>query len=75
MERVSVLGWAVHLRGQEGSSNVKPMELEEGSDLPSRPVQFDRRLCSVGMRPWRTESLNFVSSRRFSAFHFTYFSK
>lgn len=32
---------------------MKPMELEEESDLPSRPIQFDRRLCSVGMRPWR----------------------
>ncbi|MNU83787.1 hypothetical protein D3C71_734960 [compost metagenome] len=28
-----------------------------------------------GFGGWQTESLNFVSSRRFSAFHFSYFSK
>jgi len=71
VERGSVLARKVHLRGQEGSSNVKPMDLEEVSDLPSRPVQFDRRLCSVEMRPWRTESPNFD---QFTAFHRVSFS-
>jgi len=45
----------------------------DGAAGPS--IAAEAEIVSVSMAGWRTESLNFVSSRRFIAFHFPYFSK